>query len=149
MISVELLNQNVFTGNESCSDCNLGAYKLQPDSPFGYSEPLASQFVALTSSCSKAGYAFTTPPPYGTTTSAAASTPTMHSSCVTFYTIGAGNTCNSIAELKNVSSYAIYGPNGIDDCSNLPVDTKICLLGQCMRYQVKVTCNPSNLSDEQ
>src|SRR6266536_1927940 len=102
VLFVEWLNQGPFTAAKLCSDCNLGVTKMQLDSPFGYNDEFAADFVSLTSSCSKTGYAFTKPPPYTvstsptSTTSAATATPTLDSSCVTLYTIQNGDTCNTI-----------------------------------------------------
>jgi hypothetical protein len=132
---------------KTCADCSLGNAKIQLDSPFGYDPAFASKHISRTASCSKTGYAFTKPAPYpilGTTTiSGQPSTPTFDASCITLYTFQAGDTCNSVAVARNVSSYAVYGPTGITNCSNLPTGKKICLLGQCRRYQVKTgdTCD--------
>jgi len=67
----------------------------------------------------------------------------MDSSCITLYTIQSGDTCNKIAESRNVSSCAVYGPNGVSDCSELAAGKKLCLLGECVWYQVKAgdTCD--------
>ncbi|KAG4433580.1 hypothetical protein IFR05_010949 [Cadophora sp. M221] len=127
---MEWMNEGPLTPARRCSDYYLGAAKLQLDSPFGYSDGFASQHIFQISSCSNVGYAFTNPAPYTisqagtTTTSSGASTPTMDSSCITLYTIQSGDTCNKIAEARNVSSYAVYGPNGVSDCSELPTGKK-------------------------
>lgn len=34
---------------------------------------------------------------------------------------------------------AVYGASGIQDCSSLPIGSQICLIGQCLLYQVKDT----------
>ncbi|KAK4032564.1 hypothetical protein C8A01DRAFT_20367 [Parachaetomium inaequale] len=138
--------------DRDCSDCMLGVVQLQLNSPFGYDADFASEFVSLTSSCSKTGYAFTSPPPYtvsatgmaiatGTSSSSPSASPTdvLEPGCVSLYTIQAGDTCNSIALAQNVSTFAVYGSHGITDCSNLPAGSKLCLLGQCLLHQVHET----------
>lgn len=121
----------------------LGISQMQLNSPFGYDEAFTSAFTSLTSSCSKPGYAFTSPPPYVSATSTASSTPSasptaeLDPGCVTLYTTQAGDTCNSIAAPQNVSTFAVYGSSGLKDCSSLPAGIKLCLLGQCRRYQVQ------------
>ncbi len=121
----------------------LGVAQMQLNSPFGYERDFASAHVSLTSSCSKTGYAFTSPPPYVSAASTASSTSsaspaaTLDPGCVTLYTIQAGDTCNSIALSRNVSTFAVYGSSGLEDCSNLPTGSKLCLLGQCVIYQVQ------------
>lgn len=143
MLVLEWLNDGLLTTAQQCSDCLLNAARLQLNSPFGYDAQFAVQFASITASCTKTGYAVTIPPPYAistagsSTTSSPPASPTLDSSCVTIYTIASGATCNSIAVARNVSSYSVYGPNGIKDCSSLPTGQKLCLLGQCRRYQIK------------
>lgn len=136
---IESLNQR--TNNMDCIDCVLGNAKARLSSLFGYQKLEAAAFGSLTSSCSKTGYAVTSPPPYVLSTStstATTSVPTCPPSCVVTYKTQAGNTCNSIALARNVSSYAVYGSNGIKDCANLLAGTQLCLLGQCKCYQVQI-----------
>ncbi|KAJ4286164.1 hypothetical protein N0V88_008108 [Collariella sp. IMI 366227] len=130
----------------ACSDCLLGVLQLQLNSPFGYDPDFASDFASRTSSCSKTGYAFTSPPPYtvtatGTSSSSPSAFPTgmLDPGCVSLYTIQVGDTCNSIAQAQNVSTFAVYGSHGITDCSNLPAGSKLCLLGQCLLHEVRET----------
>lgn len=123
-----------------CSDCVLDGSRKQLSSPFGYNKNGVEVFKSITASCSKYNYPVTSPPPYTlspTTTTSATSVPTYPPSCVTIYTSGSGNTCNSIAIARNVSSFAVYGANGIRNCSSIKTNTKLCLLGQCKRYQVQ------------
>lgn len=128
---------------------------MQLNSPFGYDPDFASAHTSLTSSCSKTGYDFTSPPPYvppastttatGTATSIPSASPTdaLDPGCVRLYTVQAGDTCNSIAVSQNVSTFAVYGSSGLEDWSNLPTGSKLCLLGQCVTYQVQLgdTCD--------
>jgi hypothetical protein len=117
---------------------------MQLNSPFGYDEDTAEAFVSTTSSCSKTNYAFTSPPAYTPTSATVIGTgpsPTadpgisLPPSCVTIYQITAQDTCNSIALSQRVSTFSVYGPNGIK-CDALPVGSNICLLGQCDQHQV-------------
>jgi len=128
------------TKGKACSHCLLEASRIQFNSPFRYDKNGLAKFKSVTASCSKYEYSVTAPAPYTlapATTTSAASVPTFPPSCVTLYTTGAGNTCNSIAVARNVSSFAVYGANGIRNCSSINTGTKLCLLGQCKRYQVK------------
>lgn len=156
MLFVQWLNQRSVSEaqrrDRGCSDCMLGVIQQQLNSPFGYDTDFASEFASLTSSCSKTGYAFTSPLPYtvtapgtatatGTSSSSLSAPPTevLEPGCVSLYTIQAGDTCNSIALAQNVSTFAVYGSHGITDCSNLPAGSKLCLLGQCVLHQVQET----------
>ncbi|KAK3332585.1 hypothetical protein B0T19DRAFT_439410 [Cercophora scortea] len=141
--------QRKLTTEQECSDCILGVSQLQLNSPFGYDDDSASIHTSLTSSCSKpVGYGFTLPPPYtpaatATTTATGASssaspTGVLDPGCVSLYTTQANDTCNSIAVSQNVSTFAVYGSSGLwDQCSSLPTGTKLCLLSQCVNYQVQ------------
>ncbi|KAK3682791.1 hypothetical protein B0T22DRAFT_484813 [Podospora appendiculata] len=148
VLFMEWLNQpfDQLTADQECSDCMLGVSQLQLSSPFGYDDGSASVHSSLTSSCSKTGYAFTSPAPYvtpATSTTSASPTAALDPGCVRLYTIQAGDTCNSIAVSQNVSTFAVYGSSGFRDCASLPTGTKVCLLGQCVNYQVKAgdTCD--------
>ncbi|KAK4139970.1 uncharacterized protein C8A04DRAFT_32541 [Dichotomopilus funicola] len=137
VLFLEWLNQpsSKLTDDQQCSDCMLGIMQQQLNSPFGYDEAFASAFVSVTSSCSKSGYAFTSPASYvaariGSPTAASASpTAALDPGCVTIYTIQAGDTCESVAASQNVSTFAVYGPSGLKRaCSSLPaVGQYICL----------------------
>ncbi|KAB5511429.1 hypothetical protein GE09DRAFT_982082 [Coniochaeta sp. 2T2.1] len=138
------LNQPSLTVAQNCSDCILGVSQMQLNSPFGYDDGFASDFISLTSSCSKTTYPFTSPAPYTATVSTTATlsptaSPALDPGCVTLYTIQAGDTCDSIAVSQNVSTWAVYGASGIRDCSNLPTGSKLCLQGECWLHQVKET----------
>jgi hypothetical protein len=146
VLFIQWLNQpsGKLTAAQECSDCMLGISQMKLNSPFGYDAAFASAFTSFTSSCSKPGYAFTSPPPYISATSTASSTPSasptpdLNPGCVTLYTIQAGDNCNSIAASQNVSTFDVYGSSGLkDDCSSLPAGIKLCLLGQCRRYLVQ------------
>jgi hypothetical protein len=138
------MNQGV--SKIECTDCVLSDNKIRLNSPFGYNKAGAEAFTSLTSSCSKTGYAVSSPAAYAlttSTTSSASSVATYPPSCVSLYNTIAGDTCDSIAVARNVSSFAVYGANGIRDCSNIASGKKLCLLGQCKRYRVQAgdTCS--------
>lgn len=142
MLLGQWLNLPSLTAAQNCSDCMLGVYQMQLNSPFGYDDAFASDFASLTSSCSETTYPFTSPAPYTASATAIPSpsaSPPLDPGCVTLYTIRAGDTCDSIAVSQNVSTWAIYGASGIRDCSNLPTGSSLCLQGQCWLYQVKET----------
>jgi LysM repeat protein len=130
-----------------CGDCVLRGVQQNLNSPFGYHPDIASSFVTLTAACSKSGYAFTSPPPYALPTSTSSGLPgasTLPPRCLAVHTVVAGDTCNSIAVQRNISSYTLYGPTSIRDCNNLKVGLNICIVtGQCRRHTVKAgdTCD--------
>ncbi|KAK2742840.1 hypothetical protein FQN57_005131 [Myotisia sp. PD_48] len=131
---IEWLNQPALTAKQNCSDCLLGAGQTHLNSPFGYDDEFASDFRALTSSCSASNYSFTIPPSY--TISAPPATATIpRPICANQYTVQLNDTCNSIAEAKNISTYSLIRPNGLSgDCSNLKPGASICLSDSCRTH---------------
>lgn len=142
---VSWLNQASLTEAQNCSDCLLGAEQTQLNSPFGYDVDFASRFQSQTSSCTASGYAFTSPAPYiltssATTTSAAAPTP----SCQSPYTVKSLDSCNSVAQSNNVSTFSIINSNGLSpNCDDLAIGMTFCLASPCTLYNVQAsdTCN--------
>lgn len=121
--------------NWDCSDCNLGAMQLQLSSPFGYDAEFADDFTSTTSSCTEAGYAYTSPAAYAISANPAPApeTPT----CQSPYVVQANDTCDSISLQLNVSTHAIIRAGSLNpQCSNLRVGSSLCLPGSCTLYQV-------------
>lgn len=149
LILAEWRNEtNITTAEQAandCSDCMLGPYAVQLDSPLGYSSDFAAQFASLTSSCGATGYAYTVPTAYAlnsttsatataTASSTASSTPT---SCVASYTVGVNETCNDIAESQGVSTYDLMNANDINIfCSNLVEGSTLCIPDKCTTVTV-------------
>ena len=141
---VEFLNwqgESSLTTAQNCSDCTLGVDSMELSSPFGYDDNLASNFQSLTSSCSAAGYAFSSPSnialnntPTLTTPGSVSAAPTP--SCISFYTVVNGDDCNSVAAANNVSTGNLLTANDLNiNCENFPVvGTKLCIPAQCDTY---------------
>ncbi|GMF89511.1 unnamed protein product [Aspergillus oryzae] len=150
LILGEWRNQTNATNDNSsahdCSDCILGPFKIQLESPIGYDDEWAEDFISLTSSCGATGYTYVAPTGYalnssitssGTATSTGtgsdAATPTSTHTCVTTYTVQANDTCHSIAKKHSVSTYNLMVANGITIfCSNLAAPGEsICIPESC------------------
>ncbi|KOC07375.1 hypothetical protein AFLA70_31g004611 [Aspergillus flavus AF70] len=150
LILGEWRNQTNATNDDSaahdCSDCILGPFKIQLESPIGYDDEWAEDFTSLTSSCGATGYTYVAPTGYalnssitssGTATSTGtgsdAATPTSTHTCATTYTVQANDTCHSIAKKHSVSTYNLMVANGITIfCSNLAAPGgSICIPESC------------------
>ncbi|KAB8220120.1 hypothetical protein BDV33DRAFT_231217 [Aspergillus novoparasiticus] len=150
LILEEWRSQTNATGDDSaahdCSDCTLGPFKIQLESPIGYDDEWAEDFTSLTSSCGATGYTYVAPTGYalnssitssGTATSTGtgtdAATPTSTHACATTYTVQANDTCHSIAKKHSVSTYNLMVANGITIfCSNLAAPGEnICIPESC------------------
>lgn len=137
------LNQTSLSSAQNCSDCNLGVAQVQLDSPFGYDDEFASEFGALTSSCSASNYPFTSPSAYptadsGTATSTSSAATFTTTSCASTYVVESGDTCNSIAVAQNVSTYGVITAGNLDHgCTILEAGATLCLPDECEVYQVQ------------
>lgn len=123
----------------------LGSVQVMLNSPVGYDEDLESNFKNATSSCSNAGYPYTTPGVYslGTaTTSTNGPAPTQ--SCSSTYTVGRDDNCDSIAAAHGISSYSLISANGLHtNCDNMHENDVLCLIDPCTTYTIQVgdSCN--------
>ena len=122
---------------------------MQLSNPLGYDIGLASNFAALTSSCSATGYAFTSPTAYGfnstATTVPALATATPPTTCTGSYIVQATDSCNSVAQALNVSTFNLLYDNNIDIyCQNFAaaVNSSLCIPPACLLYtwQALDTC---------
>ena len=136
---------------QSCSDCWLGAQALQLGNSLGYDPGLASNFALLTSACNATQYSYTTPTTYAlSATAATAPTPvsaiaTPPPSCTGSYTVQVTDTCTSVSQKLNVSTYSLLYENSLDIyCQNFnaSVGTDLCLPATCETYtwQAQDTC---------
>jgi LysM repeat protein len=116
----------------------LGSVKDMLNSPIGYDDELASKYQSATSSCSKAGYAYTSPAAYalGPTPTSNVTLPTT--SCSSTYTVQKYDTCEMIAGDHGVSSYSIISANNLQaDCGNLAANSTLCLVDPCTTYTIQ------------
>ena len=117
----------------------IGVEQIQLNSPFGYNAQLAQDFQSLTASCAATGYSIASPTAYALNTSATAPTAssTSTAACSSPYTVQAGDSCDSIASARNVSTYAVLSAGGFNPaCNNLVSESSLCLPGQCILYRV-------------
>ncbi|KAI8152690.1 hypothetical protein K4K49_003054 [Colletotrichum sp. SAR 10_70] len=135
----EVYLDNLANGTSAgpCSGCSLGTAKVLLNSPFGFDAEFAADFKSRTASCGAAGYDFTTPAAYAVTTKPAP-TSTDGPACASPYTVQPGDTCDSIATARKVSTNAVIraavtGPG----CRNLVPGTQLCLPEACAQYRVK------------
>ncbi|KZL86126.1 hypothetical protein CI238_09105 [Colletotrichum incanum] len=127
------------TSADACSGCSLSVGKILLNSPFGFDEEFAADFKSRTASCGAAGYDFTTPAPYAVSTlpPLPAATETA-AACESPYVVQSGDTCDSIATARGVSTHAVIragqaGPG----CTNLAAGKKLCLPEPCTQYRVQ------------
>ncbi|KAL2859875.1 LysM peptidoglycan-binding domain-containing protein [Aspergillus lucknowensis] len=126
-----------FTPEQECSDCVLGHYQIDLNSPFGYSNNLAEKFSSLTSSCSETGYPYTSPTPIALNSTIPGHSPTCDDSQK--YTIKDGDDCKSISVAQNVSTWSLLHTNELQAyCQNFPdAGTELCLPKTCTVYTLK------------
>ncbi|KAJ5551530.1 hypothetical protein N7461_006228 [Penicillium sp. DV-2018c] len=128
---------DTLTPEQECSDCILGRYQIDLNSPFGYSNRLAKKFSSLTSSCSETGYPYTSPTPIAINSTDAPKPKSCDDSKK--YTIKKGDDCKSISVAQNVSTWALLHANQLQAyCQNFPEEgTEICLPKTCDVYTLK------------
>lgn len=136
-----MANGSTYSSAQNCSDCELSVLKRQLESPFGYSDEAAEDFVSLTSSCGATGYDFASPTPYAlnaTSTGAGSSaSATASSSCSGFHTVEKEESCVTISEARNVSTYGLIASNALDAaCNSISEGRNLCLPSTCKTYQL-------------
>ncbi|KAK4985901.1 hypothetical protein LTR66_008032 [Elasticomyces elasticus] len=134
----------------ACSNCWLKSQRNQLNSPLGYDANVAVSYAALTSSCNAtAQYSVTSQSVYAynaTATTPATTTTSAAPLCTGSYTVQPTDTCNSVAQALNVSTYNLLQYNGIDlFCRNFnaTVGLSLCQPPQCptKTWQPEDTCN--------
>ena len=145
---IEWQTQGYLNTTQSCSDCWLGAQQVQLSNPLGYDPGLASNFASLTSACNATKYSYTTPTAYGLNASAAASpatasaTATPPPTCTGSYAVQDTDTCTSVSQELNVSTYSLLYENNLDlYCRNFnaSVGTDLCSPATCETYTWQAT----------
>ncbi|KAG9668275.1 hypothetical protein KCU99_g6485, partial [Aureobasidium melanogenum] len=151
-------DQGSLNSSQSCSDCWLGAQQLLLANPLGYDEGLADDFASLTSSCSAQKYSYTTPTTYALNDSSdaapstASASPTSIPGCTGSYYVQATDTCFSLSQYLNVSTYNLLVYNGWDMyCQNFnaSVGHSFCSPPTCDTYtwQANDTCDAVTLAN--
>ncbi|KAJ5656875.1 hypothetical protein N7507_008825 [Penicillium longicatenatum] len=143
-------NQSLNT-SQLCSDCWLGGLALELNSPFGYDSVVAVNYASLTSSCNATTYTYATPTQYAlnatATTEPATVTTTPASSCTGSYKVQVEDTCNSVAQALNVSTYSLLYMNNLDlyclNWASTAVNSSLCIPQQCDTHvwQATDTCD--------
>ena len=135
----EIYLDNLANGTtaDGCSDCALGVGSILLNSPFGYDAGFAADFQSQTASCGAAGYDITSPAPYAISTKPHSS-PTGAPTCASPYIVQPGDTCDSIATAKGVSTHSVIrAGQAMPDCSNLVPGKALCLPEPCTLYRVQ------------
>ncbi|KAK4241774.1 hypothetical protein C8A03DRAFT_30079 [Achaetomium macrosporum] len=133
---------------EICSECNLKEMQYQLDSAFGWDDDLAQSFAALTQSCGATGYPVSSPTAIALNSSASAPTSTAtalpSATCVSTYTVQAGDDCHSISKSEGVSTFELmYADDLPGYCSDFPgAGAQLCIPHRCDVYTVRAkdTC---------
>jgi hypothetical protein len=137
----DLANSTNVPDEAKCSDCMLGVTQIELSSPFAYNNASVAEFSSSASACGKPTYTIKEPTPYilpnpTTTTSA---TPRPSNDCSEQYNVAAGDTCHSIAQAHNVSTFGLLYWNSLAvGCTDFPkTGSKICLPSPCPIYKVQ------------
>ncbi|KEY74070.1 hypothetical protein S7711_02659 [Stachybotrys chartarum IBT 7711] len=151
LLVAEWRNETNATDSNDCHDCMLEPWRIQLESPLGYDDEFAEDFSSVTESCGASGYSYSTPTAYGTPvspTNSETSTSTAEPTpCATPYTVGEGDTCETIAAAHNVSSFGLIDRNGLDIFCHLPdAGGEICLPAQCRTHFLLINDNCRTLS---
>jgi LysM repeat protein len=124
-----------------CDYCVLASLKIQVENGVSYAADSEKNLRSLTASCSATGYDFVRPPPYslpvtGTkTTTTTSPTAVPSEPCLTPYTIQPGDTCDSISQANNVSTFGLIYSNGfMMPCQPLKPGRHICLPLTCQTH---------------
>lgn len=143
-------NQSLNT-SQLCSDCWLGGLALELNSPFRYDSVVAVNYASLTSSCNATTYTYATPTQYAlnatATSEPATVTTTPASSCIGSYEVQVEDTCNSVAQALNVSTYSLLYLNNLDlyclNWASTAVNSSLCIPPQCDTHvwQATDTCD--------
>ncbi|KAK0724574.1 hypothetical protein B0H67DRAFT_641092 [Lasiosphaeris hirsuta] len=135
----EIYLDNLANGTtvDGCSCCALGVGSILLNSPFGYDAGFAADFQSQTASCGAAGYDITSPAPYAVSTKPHPS-PTGAATCALPYMIQPGDTCDSIAAAKRVSTHSVIrASQAWPGCANLVPGKALCLPEPCTLYRVQ------------
>ncbi|KAK3687974.1 hypothetical protein B0T22DRAFT_141962 [Podospora appendiculata] len=145
---------NTTSPSNLCSACNLKIWQAVVSSPFGYDTDVAADYSSLTSSCKSTGYPITSPTSYalGTTVISTATTtytgvaPTY--TCESTYTIQKNDTCLSISQAKQVSTFYLLFANKLPAfCTGFPAaGTGLCIPKKCNVHTVAPWDTCSNLA---
>lgn len=128
--------------SHDCDYCALSSWQLQLKDPVSYEESSEEDFKSLTESCSATGYDYTVPTGYsskvGSTPSTTTTGPPTGSTklpCPTPYTVKEGDSCDSLSQAKNVSTFGLIETNGfMMPCQPLTAGKNICLPLTCRTH---------------
>lgn len=120
----------------------LGVTQTELSSPFAYDNASVAEFSSIVSACGKTTYTVPSPTPYALpkTTTSTPAVPTLRSKdCPDRYAVGAGDTCDSIAQSHNVSTFGLLYWNHLTlGCADFPGAGKaICLPSPCPIYKIQ------------
>jgi LysM repeat protein len=136
------MKNSSLTKDQICSDCMLGVTQAELSTPFGYNNASVAEFSSSASACGKATYTIAEPTPYVLSTvspTPSAAPPLRSKDCPDRYQVRTGDTCFSISQANNVSTFGLLYWNSLAlGCTNFPVGGKtICLPSPCSIYKVR------------
>ncbi|KAK9422563.1 putative LysM domain-containing protein [Seiridium unicorne] len=142
---------SLYAGNETaCSDCTLKYLATLLSSDYGRAKVKPDEFSSLLSSCSvdptKYPYSYTQIPTATLTSSSSTSTTSGAAATCTgsTYTVGSGDTCQSISSSQGVGTDRMITLNQLDyNCSMLQTGEELCMPDKCTTYvpQSNMTCD--------
>jgi LysM repeat protein len=135
-------NSTELTKEQECSDCMLGVTQAELFSPFAYSNASAAELSSRASACGKPTFTVTEPKPYAlsTTSPTATEIPSLRSKdCPDRYQVRAGDTCQSVSQAHNVSTFGLlYWNNLAVGCTDFPkAGRAVCLPSPCPIYTIQ------------
>lgn len=140
---------NSSSGITACDDCFLRYEAAMLDSEYGRIRIDDDSFSSLLSSCGvpASSYPYTDPATTTTITSTATGTTTSAATATctgNLYTVGADDTCDSIAKANSLATDRFISVNNLDyNCSSLVAGNRVCVEGSCALYEIKAndTCS--------
>ncbi|KAK3324399.1 hypothetical protein B0T19DRAFT_443814 [Cercophora scortea] len=132
---------NTTSPSDLCSACNLKTWQALLSPPLGYDPDHVADYSSLTSSCKATGYPVASPTTsymLGTTVVESTAT-TTHTgvaptyTCESTYTIQKNDTCLSISQAKQVSTFYLLFANKLPAfCTEFPAaGTSLCIPQKC------------------
>ncbi|KAL2060600.1 hypothetical protein VTL71DRAFT_9241 [Oculimacula yallundae] len=128
-----------------CSDCSLKYGQAMLSSDYGRVRVKPDAYSSLLANCSTPASKY--PYTYTSTTSSPTITPTgaPAQNCTgTRYTVGASDTCNSIASKNSIATDRFITQNGLDyNCSSIKAGSTVCIGQSCSLRMIKAsdTCD--------
>ncbi|KAL4871037.1 hypothetical protein BDV12DRAFT_194679 [Aspergillus spectabilis] len=122
---------------DECDECGLKMFQVLLSDGYFYTEQMATEFQALTSSCGVSNLPLPTPIPVVISSSSAAPSTTPSACADRRVNISPGETCDTFAAANNASTWGILIENGLQGgCVNFPTTGSLCVSGNCTTHAV-------------